>query len=313
MARSRNIKPGFFQNDLLVEMDFATRLMFAGLWCLADREGRLEDRPKKIKMGLFPADDVNVETMLADLHRYGFILRYEINGEKYIQIAKWSEHQNPHHTEKPSVIPSINGELTVKERLKNRGNQKPDGGNLADSGFLIPDSLIPDPLTADSELAPASMGGGGEEVPELHELPKPIAGSSHQLAPAVCFLMKKIGIGLVNPGHPKLNALLNAGVQVAQFEDAARRALAGGKTFAYAIGIVEREERDARDLVKALEKKRLAETPVESFAERAARQRVEEMNPKAARKAPSHDDVLNDFFTGKLVIDAETKPIAIGG
>ena len=54
MARARNIKPGFFKNELLAEMPPETRLLFMGLWCLADREGRFEDRPKKIKMELFP-------------------------------------------------------------------------------------------------------------------------------------------------------------------------------------------------------------------------------------------------------------------
>ena len=31
MARARNIKPGFFTNDELVELPFATRLLFIGL------------------------------------------------------------------------------------------------------------------------------------------------------------------------------------------------------------------------------------------------------------------------------------------
>ena len=48
MARARNIKPGFFANENLAECDPLARLLFAGLWCLADREGRLEDRPKRI-------------------------------------------------------------------------------------------------------------------------------------------------------------------------------------------------------------------------------------------------------------------------
>jgi len=42
--RSRNIKPGFFKNEIIAEMPTETRLLFIGLWLLADREGRLEDR-----------------------------------------------------------------------------------------------------------------------------------------------------------------------------------------------------------------------------------------------------------------------------
>ena len=86
MARSRNIKPGFFTNEDLVELDFATRLLFAGLWTLADRDGRLEDRPKKIKMSLFPADSVDVDHMLDALRQTSLIKRYEVDGNRYIKI-----------------------------------------------------------------------------------------------------------------------------------------------------------------------------------------------------------------------------------
>ena len=144
MARSRNIKPGFFTNEDLVELDFATRLLFAGLWTIADRDGRLEDRPKKIKMAVFPADDVDVDAMLQSLHDSKFIVRYAVDGKKLIQINTWTKHQNPHHTEKASELPDINGNLTVKSPLKPGESPGKDGGNLADSLLLIPDSLNTD-------------------------------------------------------------------------------------------------------------------------------------------------------------------------
>lgn len=147
MARARNIKPGFFTNEDLVELDFATRLLFIGLWTHADKEGRFEDRPKKIKIALFPADNVDVDAMLQSLHGMGFVTRYEVNGQKYVQITNWAKHQNPHHTEKPSEIPGMNGELTVKQPLKKSVSPKHDGGNLADS--LIPDSLIQEDSVTD--------------------------------------------------------------------------------------------------------------------------------------------------------------------
>jgi hypothetical protein len=142
MARSRNIKPGFFTNEDLVELDYATRLLFAGLWTVADREGRLQDRPKKIKIDVFPADNLDIDAMLQALHDWRFIVRYDVAGAKYIQIANWTKHQNPHHTERDSEIPGIDGALTVKAPLEPKHPPKQDGGNLADSGFT--DSLIPD-------------------------------------------------------------------------------------------------------------------------------------------------------------------------
>lgn len=153
MGRSRNIKPGFFTNEDLVELPFETRLLFAGLWTEADKKGRLEDRPKKIKMAIFPADAVDVDTMLEQLHKAGFICRYAVDGVRYISINAWAKHQAPHHTERASVIPPppheqdtvltpcVNGEDTVNSR-------KRDGGNPPDS--LIPDSGFTDSLIRDT-------------------------------------------------------------------------------------------------------------------------------------------------------------------
>jgi hypothetical protein len=96
VARARSIKPGFFLNDELAELDPLTRLLFAGLWTIADRAGRLPDRPKKIKAAVLPYDD---------LQSRGFISRYLVDDGGAIQIHNWSKHQYPHLKEPPSVIP----------------------------------------------------------------------------------------------------------------------------------------------------------------------------------------------------------------
>ncbi|WP_343075401.1 hypothetical protein [Pseudomonas sp. AF32] len=152
MARSRNIKPGFFSNEHLAEVDFATRLLFIGLWTEADREGRLEDRPRRLKMALFPADNVDIEKMLADLDHLGFIVRYTIGSFKAIQIVNWSKHQNPHVKEAKSTIPAMpdlercpvkTGASTVQ--APGEYSSFPADSLSLDSGFLIPDSLPPSP------------------------------------------------------------------------------------------------------------------------------------------------------------------------
>lgn len=105
MARGRNLKPGFFKNEELVELPFEDRLLFAGLWTLADCRGVLEFRPKRIKMELFPADDVDVVASLDRLAERGLIRVYEAQGVRAILIPKFLTHQNPHHREKPSDVP----------------------------------------------------------------------------------------------------------------------------------------------------------------------------------------------------------------
>lgn len=113
MARVRVIKPGFFLNDALAECNPLARLLFAGLWCIADREGRLEDRPRRIKAELLPYDDCNVDELLDQLHKHGFIIRYEVDGEQYIQIVNFLRHQNPHYKEPDSTIPPPPDDCTM--------------------------------------------------------------------------------------------------------------------------------------------------------------------------------------------------------
>lgn len=170
MARARNIKPGFFTNEELVELPFATRLLFAGLWTLADREGRMEDRPKKIKMALFPADDVNVDAALADLQAKGFILRYEIEGERYIAILEFKKHQNPHHKEAASTIPAPTETTleTVKPEASPGQTAEVPVSTVLVTDSLIPDSLIPDSLQKHVELrSPVAVAPDVVDEPEV--------------------------------------------------------------------------------------------------------------------------------------------------
>ena len=146
MARSRNIKPSLFKNELLGQADPFLTLLFINLWCLADKEGRLEDRPLRIKAETFPyREELNINRYLTELQQLGFIHRYQHAQTKIIQVISFSKHQSPHKTERPSELPEyleksdsctitdikpLNNEcLTVKESL------------IPDSLLLIPDSL----------------------------------------------------------------------------------------------------------------------------------------------------------------------------
>ena len=172
MARSRNIKPGLCKNEDLAECSIWARYLFACLPMWADREGRLEDRPARLKMEIFPADNVSVEPLLQELASHGtpvFIVRYQNSGGRFIQITRFTEHQSPHYSEKPSIIkppalpesewhkehktPRVLLEDSGKSTGIKRGSQPPDS-LIPDS--LIPDSLIPDSLIPDSGLPQAS-------------------------------------------------------------------------------------------------------------------------------------------------------------
>ena len=180
MARARNIKPSFFTNEDLVELSFETRLLFIGLWTLADRAGRLEDRPKRIKMAVFPADSVDVERGLADLEEAKFIDRYEAEGKLCIQIINFLKHQNPHIKEAPSTLPERKS--TDKERGEHGAStvQARCSNSASPADSLIPDSLIPDSLNKQQRKAEREEGReDGGAVPLSAD---PITSRSIELA-----------------------------------------------------------------------------------------------------------------------------------
>jgi len=145
LARARNIKPGFFLNDELAEIEPLGRLLFIGLWSIADREGRLEDRVKKIKAAVLPYDNCNIDKLLQALQGKGFIIRYEVDGEGYIQVVNFQKHQNPHMREQASIIPAPDlHHASTMQAPEKHGTSPADSPSLIpDSLLLIPDSPIP--------------------------------------------------------------------------------------------------------------------------------------------------------------------------
>jgi hypothetical protein len=106
MPRARMLKPGFFKNEELASLPFEDRLCYAGLWTIADRDGRLVDKPKRIKAEIFPYDNIDVDALLNDLQRSQFIRRYVVNGTAVIAIPTFNVHQHPHPKEPDSELPA---------------------------------------------------------------------------------------------------------------------------------------------------------------------------------------------------------------
>lgn len=166
MARARNIKPSFFQNEELGELDPAARLFFIGLWTVADYRGCVEFRPKRLKVQLLPYDECSTETLANNLERSGFIKFYSVGGQRYLKIINFEKHQNPHKNERESgsEIPDIDQDdsQTVdsigfeKNPEQDGTNPEQDGTDPADSLLLIPDSPIPLPEGSAPPATPAT-------------------------------------------------------------------------------------------------------------------------------------------------------------
>lgn len=166
MARARNLKPGLFKNEILGVADPLYSLLFEGLWLLADREGRLEDRPMRIKAEVFPyRDGVNVANMLDWLHARGFITRYRVDNKGYLAILQFRKHQNPHKNEPVSTLPGPDSVGATTEEI---GTTSDELGTASDELSTTPeypgsapaDSLFTDSLSTDSLKPPTPPDGG---------------------------------------------------------------------------------------------------------------------------------------------------------
>lgn len=103
MARIRTVKPSLFLNEDLADLPMSARFLYIGLFTQADRRGRLEDRPKRLKIELLPYDSVDINDLLSKLQSAGFIIRYSASGGKntenefgemkLIQIVNFEKHQ----------------------------------------------------------------------------------------------------------------------------------------------------------------------------------------------------------------------------
>jgi len=109
MPRVRQIKPEFFMDEELGALPPATRLLFIGLWTIADKAGRLEDRPARIKAHLLPYDknvtEETVDSMIESLAEGRFVIRYSVDGKELLQIRSFDKHQHCHIHEQDSKLP----------------------------------------------------------------------------------------------------------------------------------------------------------------------------------------------------------------
>ena len=168
MARARNLKPGFFKNEVLAQCCPHARLLFAGLWCVADRDGRIEDRPLRIKTDTLPYDNVDISALLNELAQAGFLIRYVVGETKVIQILNFKKHQSPHKDETCLELPSPESEGAYIIAQKSPETSR--NSTLSPSS-LTPSSLTPSSLT-DTSLEYCSDPSGESEPPT--EEPSPV-------------------------------------------------------------------------------------------------------------------------------------------
>ena len=109
MSKIRTVKPELFRHEQLFEAEqnseFPLRLIFIGLFTVADAEGRFRRRPRQLKLDILPYDDINFSAALSALAEFGSVQRYEYQGECYGYIPTWRKHQSINQREPESMLP----------------------------------------------------------------------------------------------------------------------------------------------------------------------------------------------------------------
>lgn len=126
MARIRTIKPEFFTSEDIVSLTPLSRLFYQSLWCEADREGRLEWKPRTFKLRYFPGDNCDIESMADELIEAGLVVIYRVDGRTYAEIPTFTRHQVINNRESQSKIPprAIDASSTRESGVQGEGKGK---------------------------------------------------------------------------------------------------------------------------------------------------------------------------------------------
>ena len=104
MARSRVVKPEFWNDEKLAKLSRDSRLTFIGIWTCSDDYGVTKGNHAWLKAQIFPYEDYlklsEFSKWLAELENIGRIIPFIANDEKYYYIKHFTDHQKIDHPSK---------------------------------------------------------------------------------------------------------------------------------------------------------------------------------------------------------------------
>lgn len=123
MARIRTIKPEFWRSPDIMELSFFQRLLYIGLWNLADDEGRGKYEPASIAADLFLTEfSLNPHGTVTEVSNAFFeysnremIVIYEVKKRRFFQILNWSDHQKPNRPSASKLPPPTSADAVLIE------------------------------------------------------------------------------------------------------------------------------------------------------------------------------------------------------
>jgi len=91
------VDPQIWRNEKIGALPDAGRLLFIGIFSQADDDGRLKGSPRFLMASIFPYDTHKTEKQVKDWRdqcaAQGLIRLYSKNGQEYLDLPHWYEHQ----------------------------------------------------------------------------------------------------------------------------------------------------------------------------------------------------------------------------
>lgn len=150
MARIRTIKPDFWVDEVMADLDPVAKLLFIGMFNFVDDDGYVEDSARRLKMQIFPGNDYDVQKALEALCEAGRVVRCVSDQGSILWVKNFLRHQVISHPTKTKYtgirtlndepIPESSGEFASSPEpsaLKGRegkGKEKNGGGGESEPG-----------------------------------------------------------------------------------------------------------------------------------------------------------------------------------
>lgn len=97
MARKRMIDPNIWQSEDFGKLSILAKIVFIGLFSLADDEGRGRANPVYLKSTLFPYEEsmrsADIDKTLSEISSNMSVIFYSYNGSDYYSLYNWNEWQ----------------------------------------------------------------------------------------------------------------------------------------------------------------------------------------------------------------------------
>jgi len=146
--RIRSIKPEFWESESLGRVSREARLLFIGLFSCCDDVGRARASSRLLASRLFPYDDdafKRLPSWIAELEKQGCIRIYVVDGESYLDLPKWANHQK---IDKPSIskLPSFDDVREGSRGFENNSLGTGNGNREEEQGEDSATVVVPDVL-----------------------------------------------------------------------------------------------------------------------------------------------------------------------